>query len=195
MRILIITGLLCISVFGIAHADQSNAGNGGGAPPAFVSLAQYNNSNLRGLYSNTAPGDLSSVFNKVFTILLSIGAMAAVLRLVYAGYLYMMSDLWTSKQRAAGIIRDVTIGVLLLLSIYLILYQINPDLLKLNILRDVTTSSAPATAPSTVPVSTPTTPSTSCSSGQYWNGQVCAPIPSCGFGAVWDGTACTTGRY
>lgn len=83
----------------------------------------------------TASSDFSGFINGLFKFAIAIGAIAAVLRLAYAGYLYMgQSDMWSHKGQAKEIIRDVTIGLLLLLAIYLILYQINPDILKLKAL-------------------------------------------------------------
>jgi hypothetical protein len=74
--------------------------------------------------------------------------MLAVLRIAYGGYIYMGSaDMWGNKQQAKEIIGDAIIGLLLLFAIYLILYQINPNLLNLNVLNDIqkvpTTSSTP----------------------------------------------------
>ncbi len=71
--------------------------------------------------------------------------MAAVLRLVYAGYMYMGSDMWSSKGKAREIIRDTTLGILLLLAIWLILFQINPNILNLNILQNVSATSPTTT--------------------------------------------------
>lgn len=69
--------------------------------------------------------------------------MLAVLRLVYAGYIYMVSgvDSSFSLGKAKGIIGSVVFGLLLLLGIYLILYQINPDILKLNALENIKSAS------------------------------------------------------
>ena len=48
---------------------------------------------------------------------------------------YMMTDLISSKQNARQMISEVVLGLLLLLAVWIILNQINPDLLNLNILR------------------------------------------------------------
>ena len=174
LRMAIITGLVCIAAFGIAHADQSNAGNGDGAPPAFVPLAQYGGSSrLASLYSGGTGAGLANFFNQAFLILFSFAGMAAVLRLVYAGYIYMMSDQWTSKQHAEEVIKNVTIGILLLLSMYLILSQINPSLLNLNILQDFTNTQPTATPPAAAP---PSATPTGSLGGQPIPGQGCANI-------------------
>jgi hypothetical protein len=77
--------------------------------------------------------DLGSFVGSAFKIALSIGAILAVLRIGYAGWQYMSSDAWGEKSHAKEILGDVMIGLLLLLSVYLILNQINPQLTQLNI--------------------------------------------------------------
>ncbi len=77
--------------------------------------------------------DLGTFINSAFKITLSIGAILAVLRIAWAGYQYMSSDAWGEKSHAKEILGDVTIGVLLLLSVWLILNQIDPTILQLKI--------------------------------------------------------------
>ncbi|MFZ2886965.1 MAG: hypothetical protein WA021_04065 [Minisyncoccia bacterium] len=81
--------------------------------------------------------DLPTFFNLIFKSALVIGAMLAVLRLGYAGYLYMTSDVWGDKSKAKDVIQETVLGLLLLLAVWLILNQINPNLLNLDILRGV----------------------------------------------------------
>lgn len=78
---------------------------------------------------------LVDLFNAIFFFAIAIGAILAVLRLGYAGIIYMTTDLWHSKQGAKEIISQAVLGILLLLAVYLILFQINPDILNLDILR------------------------------------------------------------
>src|SRR3989344_6681203 len=100
---------------------------------AFVPLAQkdYGESGkLSELFKTDQ--NLVTYLNTLFKLAITVGAILAVLRLLYAGYMYMASDVWTSKETAKGIFRDVFLGLFLLLSIYIILAQINPNLLNLN---------------------------------------------------------------
>lgn len=98
---------------------------------SFCPLADTpSNSKLGQLYGSSP--DLATFLGNLFTAALSIGAILAVLRLGYAGYEYMTSEAWGNKQHAKEVIGDVVLGLLLLLSVYLILHQINPDILKLN---------------------------------------------------------------
>ena len=101
----------------------------------FVPLADAQQSPMLSNVYNS--GNLAQYVNTLFTTALSIGAILAVLRIAYAGYQYMTTDAWGSKQRAKEILGDVTLGLLLLLSIFLILKQINPHLLDLNVLTKV----------------------------------------------------------
>ena len=103
---------------------------------SFVPLADPKGSKLADIYSSST--DLSSFISTLFTFSLSVGAILAVLRLGWAGYLYMTTDSWGSKGHAKEVIGDVVLGLVLLLAIWLILHQINPDILKLNILQSVT---------------------------------------------------------
>jgi len=117
----IILSVLILS--SVAHA----ASEGG-----FVPLADIpSGSKLSGLYSGPE-GDLSAFINRIFSFAITIGAMLAILRIAYAGYLYMVSDLWTNKEHAKEILRETILGLLLLLAVYLILNQINPQILSLR---------------------------------------------------------------
>ena len=80
---------------------------------------------------------LAQFFNTLFKAAIVIGAILAVLRLGYAGALYMGSDLVGNKGKARSIISEVVLGLLLLLGVWLILNQINPDILNLDILRNI----------------------------------------------------------
>lgn len=107
---------------------------------AFVPLAQPSGSQkLANLYSGNTGAGLSGYVNGLFTFAIALGAMLAVGRIAYGGYLYMFegSELWSTKGRAKEIIRDAVYGLLLLLAIYMILNLINPCILNLNVLNAI----------------------------------------------------------
>lgn len=107
---------------------------------AFVPLAPApSNSSLGQIYNSS---DFSGFVSGLFTAAISIGGILAVLRLSYAGYIYMTQDAWSAKISAKEIIGDAVLGLLLLLSIWLILHQINPDILKLDVLSSLNNSSS-----------------------------------------------------
>ena len=94
--------------------------------------------------------NLPGLINGMFKLALSVGAILAVLRLAQAGFLYMgSSDMWGEKAHAKEIIRNAVMGLLLLMSIYIILYQINPDIVSLKILDTIKSHPAQLQAPST----------------------------------------------
>lgn len=82
---------------------------------------------------------LEAFFNTLFVSAIAIGAALAVIRLAYAGVVYMTTDLVTSKKTAREMIGDVVLGLIVLLAVWVILFQINPDLLNLDALRSTRT--------------------------------------------------------
>ena len=83
--------------------------------------------------------DFTTFLNALFKASLAVGAILAVLRIVYGGYLYMTTDVWSKLEDAKRVLSDAVIGLLLLLAIWLILNQINPHILDLNINMPSTT--------------------------------------------------------
>ena len=97
----------------------------------FVPLECFEGSTkLRSIYKTD---DLGPFMEKVFAGGISLGAILAVLRLAWAGFSYMASDLPGVKSNAKEIIGDTLLGLFLLLGIWLILYQINPEILNLEL--------------------------------------------------------------
>lgn len=101
----------------------------------FCPLACVEGSKLETLYGSGGEGDLVQFFNRVFSLALTAGGILAVFRLAWAGYLYMTTDLWSSKERAKETLRETVLGLLLLIAVWVILNQINPDILKINVLE------------------------------------------------------------
>ena len=87
---------------------------------------------------------LPEMLNNVFQISIRLGAILAVLRIAYAGYLYMGSeDMWSTKTAAKEVFRNAIIGLLVLLGVWLILHQIDPRILNLNILQSSSSGTVP----------------------------------------------------
>ena len=78
--------------------------------------------------TNTIEGYLQNIFS--FGIAITGGL--AVIRIVQAGIMYMLDDMVTKKQEAKDIIWASVTGLLLALCSYVILYTINPELVKLK---------------------------------------------------------------
>lgn len=100
-------------------------------------------SRLGDIYSSQ---NLGAFANKVFYAAIAVGAILAVLRLSYAGYLYMTTEAWGHKSHAKQVIGDAILGLLLLLAVWLILNQINPNILNLNVLDRIGQSGATSNA-------------------------------------------------
>lgn len=136
---------LALSVFlaiFVTLAPHASAGT-------FVPLTDVQGSRLETVYQNSGEQTLSGFLTGLFTAVISVAAIVAVLRLGYAGYLYMTSESWGSKGKAKEVMGDVALGLLLLLSCWLILNQINPDILKLDILNSLKSAQVSQPAPAT----------------------------------------------
>lgn len=81
---------------------------------------------------------MADFVNGMFLATIGIGAMLAVLQLARAGFLYMGSDVWHKKEQARHLIQDAVIGLLLLLSVWIVLNQINPQILNLDVIDRIT---------------------------------------------------------
>ena len=114
--------LVAFTAAGTAFA-QANAGN-----------AACGSDALEQLFCQT---DIAGMLNTAFQLSIILGGVLAMLRIGYAGWLYMGRDFdnWSTKQHARQVFQDAIIGLLILLAIWLILNQINPDILKLRILQ------------------------------------------------------------
>lgn len=81
---------------------------------------------------------LVAYLNAIFTLSIAIAAIVAVLRIVLAGFKYMIAtDGWANKEEAKGEIAAVITGLIVLLLSYIILQQINPQLVELRILQQM----------------------------------------------------------
>ncbi|MDB5187881.1 MAG: hypothetical protein JWO50_401 [Candidatus Kaiserbacteria bacterium] len=131
--------VLLVSFTGVnytAHAQATPSTSE--TPSKFVPLADYKNSPA--INSAIDAQGLTQYLNAMFRIILSAGAFAAVCRITWAGYLYMGSaDMWSKKDVAKKMFADSIIGLLILFGVYLILFQINPNLLNLDILKTLNT--------------------------------------------------------
>jgi hypothetical protein len=109
------------------------------AAPQFIPIGNGGQPGTQGEFNTKLFGqgaDLSTILTTAFQMALSVGAILAVLRIAYAGYLYMgQADMWSTKGHAKEVFRNAIIGLLLLFGMWLILNQINPDILQLDIFR------------------------------------------------------------
>ena len=81
--------------------------------------------------------NIQTYLNALYILVISIAAFAAVLRLIFAGVQYILSDVITDKANAKRDIRNSLIGLLVVLGAVLILNTINPNLTNLSALNDL----------------------------------------------------------
>jgi hypothetical protein len=72
----------------------------------------------------------------IYNLAISVGALLAVIQIIFAGVEYMFSDVVTSKSAAIKRIRGSLLGLLIIISAVLLLQTINPDLLNLDIFKN-----------------------------------------------------------
>ncbi|MBI4133748.1 hypothetical protein HY478_03975, partial [Candidatus Uhrbacteria bacterium] len=128
VHIVVVSLLALLAILALPSAAQAQCAGSG----SFIPLECFEGSaKLTDTYTNTE--ELGPFLNKLFVGAIVIGAILAVLRIAWAGFIYLGDDLWSSKQQAKDIIQDSLLGLFLLLAIWLILNQINPQILELNV--------------------------------------------------------------
>ncbi|PIR85075.1 hypothetical protein COU15_02785 [Candidatus Kaiserbacteria bacterium CG10_big_fil_rev_8_21_14_0_10_45_20] len=85
---------------------------------------------------------LSSYLNSLFNFAIAMGAILAVLMLVRSGFTYMTSDALSQKSDARTQIQSAITGLILLLLSWLFLEIINPNLLNLDLFRNLNSGSS-----------------------------------------------------
>ncbi len=90
---------------------------------------------------------LPAFLNRLFDLILQLGAVTAVVMLAIGGFQYMTSEALHGKEKGRERIRNALLGLLLLLGTYLILYTVNPALLNFNLNSVTGTGSAQSPAP------------------------------------------------
>ncbi|MFZ2149935.1 MAG: M15 family metallopeptidase [Minisyncoccia bacterium] len=78
-------------------------------------------------------GNIGGYLNIMIRIFIGICAVLAVMMIVVGGLEYMTSDLISSKEHGKERISGAIFGLLLALGSWILLYQINPDLLKADL--------------------------------------------------------------
>ena len=92
-------------------------------------------SGLEKISDDSSSPSLVGYVNIMFTLLITVSTMLAVLFIAIAGVKYMATDLIGVKESAKGDIYSALIGLLLILSSVIILETINPCIVNFNILE------------------------------------------------------------
>lgn len=90
-------------------------------------------SNLPGLQAGSEAPTLGAFVNTIFKMAIGLGAVIAVLMIVIGGFQYLSTDMFQTKGAAKERITNSLLGLGLLLTSFLILQTINPDLVKLDV--------------------------------------------------------------
>ncbi len=77
-------------------------------------------------------GNLADYINALFNVAMMLGVILSVLIIAYSGFEYMTMDVATNKTNAKTRIGHAIAGLLMLLGTYLVLHQINPDIVKIG---------------------------------------------------------------
>lgn len=96
------------------------------------------------------PEDFAALLAGIFKLLITLGSLFAVVMLVVAGIGYMLSEAAVDISKAKSRAKAALWGLLLLAMSWLILYTVNPELLKFKLLDKVGIPN-PTAAPSTPP--------------------------------------------
>lgn len=81
---------------------------------------------------------LDEAIKIIYALSVSIAALLAVVKIIYAGVQYMLTDVITNKGKAIADIQGALFGLLIVLGAAFILNQINPQLSDVNVLKEVT---------------------------------------------------------
>ena len=84
---------------------------------------------------NGGVNSLPEYLNAVFRVVIIVGAILAVLRIIWSGFEYMTSEAVGQKKDARGVITAAIGGLILLIATTLILTVINPSIVNLDALN------------------------------------------------------------
>jgi len=105
--------------------------------PAYSALAQEGEYDpitvLPGVYGEGQSTQIEGFLQRVFVFLIGAAAVMAVVQITIGGVQYMTSSAAGSLEDAKSRIRMAIIGLLLILSTYIILQQINPNLVQIKL--------------------------------------------------------------
>lgn len=90
-------------------------------------------SDLPGLQAGSQAPTLGAFVNVIFKMAIGLGSVIAVLMIVIGGFQYLSTDMFQTKGAAKERITNALLGLGLLLTSFLILQTINPELVKLDV--------------------------------------------------------------
>ncbi len=86
--------------------------------------------------ADSAPTDTTTAelyIKGIFMLIIAVAGGLAVVRIIFGGIQYMSTDAFEGKSEAKTVIQNALWGLLLTISAWLILFTINPDLIKFDL--------------------------------------------------------------
>ncbi len=88
---------------------------------------------IEGLSKGDGTTDLTTYIKGAFNLAIIIGSMLAFVMITYGGIIYATTDALAGKETGRGYITDAIVGLLLVLSSWVILYTINPNMVSFDL--------------------------------------------------------------
>ena len=99
-----------------------------------IAFAQYEYTPKEGIPGSSAPADFPAYVEAIFKFAIWAIGIAAMMMISVGGFMYFTSAGNTSKLgKAKDVIRDALFGLIAIMVAYLVLYVINPDLVRINL--------------------------------------------------------------
>lgn len=127
---------------------------------------------------------LSGYLSAIFKLGIGIAVTLAIFMIVFGGIKYMISDVPGVKVDAKSDIKNALLGLLLVLSSWLILNTINPDLVKFNFIKRIEDAANAVTPPPAGPTSAGDTGACKLDDGR------CIALPTSLPNSAWCGQSC-----
>ena len=91
---------------------------------------------IPGLPNLNKKTSLPDYINQIYLLTIVVGSLLGVMRLAYAGVKYSLSDIVTDKHDAKHDMQGVLLGLAILLIPFIVLKEINPDLIRLDVFHE-----------------------------------------------------------
>ncbi|MES3005024.1 MAG: pilin [Patescibacteria group bacterium] len=91
---------------------------------------------IDGLTKSGDTTDLTTYIQGSFNLAITIGAVLAFIMITYGGIIYATTDALSGKEMGRGYITDAVVGLILVLSSWVILYTINPNMVSFDLRLD-----------------------------------------------------------
>ena len=128
---------------------DATSGSSGGTPPTNAGRNAVPLQLSQPIDGVTVVSDFGNYIAVLYRYVIGLAGTAAVVMIVYGGFLYLLGSATSDVGKGKQIIQDAIIGLLLVLGSYTILATVNPNTLSLKVpeLKTITAVALPANAP------------------------------------------------